>query len=301
MVKRKNDSQRSDYSSKIIKKPVREEIKIKYFLNIFNLILIHKEQIAIIDANYTKNHSNTNIKKEKFNSLSLYKLKIIILNLPIMHFIFALLSSQISSIEINPDYSYIFLKVKNTGNIKILNSGTCSHEQPSPRLPNEIYINDVKKNSTSYSYSFTASPNNITLIWHNPLKAVGCMFLGCKDIIEMDFSHFNTSEINCFAGMFNGCTSLTSLNLSNFDTSQATSITYMFNKCLSLISLDLSNFNTEKVNDDDYFLDGCSSLKYLNLKNAVVYPNFINQIKSLPSFQTIYISNKYINDFKNEN
>ena len=299
MVQRKNDSQRSDYSSKIIKKLVKEEIKIKYFLNIFNLILIHKKQIAIIDANYTKNHSNTNIKKEKFNSLSLYKLKTIILNLPIMHFIFALLSSQISSIQINPDYSYIFLKVKNTGNIKILNSYTCSH--PRPNLPNEIYINDVKENSTSYSYYFTQSPNNVTLIWHNPLKAVGCMFAECKDIIEMDFSYFNTSEINCFAGMFNGCSSLISLNLSNFDTSQATSMKWMFNLCSSLISLDLSNFNTEKVNDDAYFLDGCSSLKYLNLKNAVVHQNFINRIKSLPSFQTIYISNKYINDFKNEN
>ena len=301
MVQRKNDSQRSDYSSKIIKKLVKEEIKIKYFLNIFNLIWIHKKQIAIIDANYTKNHSNTNIKKEKFNSLSLYKLKTIILNLPIMHFIFALLSSQISSIEINPDYSYVFLKVKNTGNINILHSGDCTHPQPSPRLPNEIYINDVKENSTSYSYSFTQSPNNVTLIWHNPLKAVGCMFLDCNDIIEMDFSYFNTSEINCFAGMFNGCSSLTSLNLSNFDTSKATSIKYMFNLCSSLISLDLSNFNTEKVNEDSYFLDGCPNLKYLNLKNAVVHPNFINRIKSISSLKNIYISNKYINDFKNEN
>ena len=48
-------------------------------------------------------------------------------------------------------------------------------------------------------------------------------------------------------------------------------------------------------------MDGCPNLKYLNLKNAVVHLNFINQIKSLPSFQNIYISNKYINDFKNEN
>ena len=301
MVQIKNDSQKSDYLSKIIKELDKEAIKIKYFLNIFNLILIHKKQNEIIDVNYTNNHLNPSIKKEKFNTLSLYKFKTIILKLPIMHFIFALLFSQIFSIQINPDYSYIFLKVNKTGNIKILESGTCSHEQPSPRLPNEIYINDVKKNSRSYSYSFTASPNNITLIWHNPLKAVGCMFLGCKDIIEMDFSHFKTSEINCFAGMFNGCSSLTSLNLSNFDTSQATSITYMFNKCSSLISLDLSNFNTEKVNDDDSFMDGCSSLKYLNIKNAVVHQNFINRIKSLPSFQNIYISNKYINDFKNEN
>ena len=181
-----------------------------------------------------------------------------------------------------------------------MNSGGCASEQPSPRLPNEIYINDVKENSSSYSYYFTQSPNNVTLIWHNPLKAVGCMFADCNDIIEMDFSYFNTSEIKCFDGMFNGCSSLTSLNLSNFDTSLATSMIYMFNRCSSLISLDLSNFNAEKVNEDSYFLDGCPNLKYLNLKNAVVHLNFINQIKSLPSFQNIYISNKYINDFKNE-
>ena len=216
-----------------------------------------------------------------------------------MYFIILFLLNRICSIQINPEYSYIFLKVRGTGNINILYSGSCTHQQPSPRLPNEVYINEAKKNDISYSYSFTQSPNNITLIWYKPLNATGCMFFHCRNIIEMDLSLFKTSEITCFAGMFNGCSSLTSLNLSNFDTSQATSIFYMFNDCSSLISIDLSNFNTEKVTDGNSVFSGCSSLKYLNLKNAVLNSSFINQINSL-SLKGIIISDKYISYFKNQ-
>ena len=300
MVQRKNDSKKSDYFSKI-KEITKDNIKMRYIPNKckFNLILIYTAQTENIKTNYIEKQIAQFIKKDKFNSLSLYKLKVIIYNLQIMYFIILFLLNRICSIQINPEYSYIFLKVRGTGNIKILHSDKCTHEQPSPRLPNEVYINEAKKNDISYSYSFTQSPNNITLIWYKPLNATGCMFFHCRNIIEMDLSLFKTSEITCFAGMFNGCSSLTSLNLSNFDTSQATSIYYMFKNCSSLISIDLSNFNTEKVTDGNSVFSGCSSLKYLNLKNAVLNTNFINQINSL-SLKSINISYKYISYFKNQ-
>ena len=41
-----------------------------------------------------------------------------------------------------------------------------------------------------------------------------------KNITEIDFSNFDTSEVNGMTEMFSGCTSLTSINFENFNTSK---------------------------------------------------------------------------------
>ena len=44
------------------------------------------------------------------------------------------------------------------------------------------------------------------------------MFCECKSLISLDFSNFNTQNVNDMKFMFSNCISLISLNLSNFDT-----------------------------------------------------------------------------------
>ena len=302
MKQKKDNSRNSKFFSNGVQKVTTNGNKHKFTHNnkASNLLYISFEQTEKTNSNYI-NKANLVLKKEKFNNLSVvkFKFKTLIYNLRIINFIFLILLNQISCVEINPEYSYIILKVKGIGNKYILRSGSCTHPQPNPRLPDEVYINEEKMSNRNFYYNFANSTNNVTLIWYQPLIATGCMFLGCSDIIEMDLFHFKTSEITCFAGMFNGCSSLTSLNLSNFNTSRATSMIYLFNNCRSLISLDLSNFNTENVNDDNYIFSGCSNIEYVNLKNSVLNNNFLNQISSL-SLKNIYISDKYINKLTNK-
>ncbi len=50
------------------------------------------------------------------------------------------------------------------------------------------------------------------------------MFSGCNNIIEMDLSKFDTSQVDIMTDMFLGCSSLTSINLSNIKTSRVTPI-----------------------------------------------------------------------------
>ena len=82
MVQRKNDSKKSDYCSKF-KELNKDKIKIRYIPNkyLFNLILIYTAQTENIKTNYIEKQIAQFIKKDKFNSLSLYKLKEIIYNL----------------------------------------------------------------------------------------------------------------------------------------------------------------------------------------------------------------------------
>ena len=88
-----------------------------------------------------------------------------------------------------------------------------------------------------------------------------------KNILEIDLSNFDTSEVTNMGGMFYGMSNLTSLNLSNFDTSQVTNMSLMFSRMSSLTSLNLSNFDTSKVTNMSDMFNSMPNLTSLNLSN----------------------------------
>ena len=88
-----------------------------------------------------------------------------------------------------------------------------------------------------------------------------------RNILEIDLSNFDTSEVTNMGEMFYGMSNLTSLNLSNFDTSQVTNMGLMFSRMSSLTSLNLSNFDTSKVTNMSDMFNSMSNLTSLNLSN----------------------------------
>ena len=88
-----------------------------------------------------------------------------------------------------------------------------------------------------------------------------------KNILEIDLSNFDTSQVTYMRGMFTGTRSLTTLNLSNFDTSKVMYMEGMFYGMTNLASLNLSNFNTSKVMNMDFMFLGMTNLTTLNLSN----------------------------------
>ena len=88
-----------------------------------------------------------------------------------------------------------------------------------------------------------------------------------KNILELDLSNFDTSQVTYMQSMFFGMSNLTTLNLSNFDTSKVTNMQYMFSEMSSLTSLNLSSFNTSNVTDMNNVFKHVSSLTSLNLSS----------------------------------
>ena len=88
-----------------------------------------------------------------------------------------------------------------------------------------------------------------------------------KNILEIDLSNFDTSEVTNMSNMFYGMSNLTTLNLSNFDTSKVTDMSLMFYDMRNLTSLNLSNFDTSKVTDMHNMFYGMSNLTTLNVSN----------------------------------
>ena len=174
----------------------------------------------------------------------------------------------IINIKVCDSYQEINITIKGTGEQKILN-------EESINQPNHILINGILQNYTGYYvYNLIENINIISIRWDNKLTSCNYMFHSLNNIIEFDFSNFDTSEVTDMDGMFENLNSLKILDLSNFNTSSVKNIDCMFNGCSSLLSLNLNIFDTLNV---EYFFSGmfgeCNSLIYLNLYSFIITDN----------------------------
>jgi len=87
------------------------------------------------------------------------------------------------------------------------------------------------------------------------------MDCGCKNLISLDLSNFDTSNVTNMSFMLCGCSSLKEINLSNkFNTNKVINMESMIIGCKNLNSLDLSNFDVSKVTNMNKMFEFCPSL-----------------------------------------
>ena len=123
-------------------------------------------------------------------------------------------------------------------------------------VPDEIYVNDIYQNETSfYVYNLVNEINNVTIL-----------FFRCNSLISLDLRTFSTSKVEEMQNMFYECISLKYLDVSSFNTSLVKNMGNMFGFCRSITSLDLSNFDTSSVSNFAYMFSYCQSLKVIKFK-----------------------------------
>ena len=238
-------------------------------------------------------HIKRRLINKKNNNIIRYKISFtnsIIICLVIIFSCIQMIFSNNKLSIVKSQFSNITLKIIGTGSKKVFSS---SNNFNKSYYPNMIYINGEKQPSIQNSYDLNLTENNVELIWNNSINYCRDMFRECIDIIKIDLSNFNTSNVINMVTMFMDCSKLISLNLSNFDTSKVTKMDSMFRNCPELLSLDLSyfdtsnvismgalfyqssklysidlsSFNTSKVTNMGSMFSGCSSLNSLNLSN----------------------------------
>ena len=74
----------------------------------------------------------------------------------------------------------------------------------------------------------------IILKFKNNLTSAKYMFLGCKNIIDIDLSSFDTRNITSMCGMFQDCNNINSIDLSSFDTQKVNDMQCMLYNCTNL-------------------------------------------------------------------
>ena len=90
------------------------------------------------------------------------------------------------------------------------------------------------------------------------------MFCRCSKLASLDLSPLDTSNVTDMGGLFTNCSSLTSLDLSPLDTSNVTDFS-MFSGCSGLTSLDLSPLDTSSATDMGGMFANCTGLASLDL------------------------------------
>ena len=179
-----------------------------------------------------------------------------------LYLIFSSLDAEFNQRKYLVNSSYIILKNKGKSNDILYYSF-----YPKPDI---IFVNGNTEEYNFYNYKIASGSgiNTYKLVWNEELNDTSSMFYRyCTDIVEIDLSNFDSSQVTDMSLMFWICSSLTSLNLNNFKTSKTTKMIKMFESCSSLKSLDLSSFDTSQCINMVEMFSSCSSLKTLDLSN----------------------------------
>lgn len=135
------------------------------------------------------------------------------------------------------------------------------------------------RSSTSNEWPWYQYRDNIisASILSTDMTDVSCMFSGCSNLVSVDLSNLDTSNVTTMNRMFENCSSLVNLDLSGLNTSKVTDIGSMFYRCSKLVSLNLSGVDGSKwMNTIDIFND-CDALSIiqcpLNLQISIATPS----------------------------
>ena len=119
------------------------------------------------------------------------------------------------------------------------------------------------------------------------------MFYGMSNLTNLNLSNFDTSKVTDMAGMFANMPNLVTLNLSSFDTSKVIVMNSMFYNMSRLTALDLSNFNTPQVTDMNHMFYNTSNLTALNLSSfdTSKVKNMAHMFHEMSKLTTLNLSN----------
>ena len=191
----------------------------------------------------------------------------------VFYFLCKLLIFSISSKENNnkrklQTHQNIILKVLEEGEQEIISSKF----EKKPIIVE--YINEYSELTSlqinNNKINIPSKNGQIILKWNDLLENLNQMFYNLTNIVEIDFSNFDTSKVGYMISMFENCTNLKTINFrENFITTAVKSMEKMFANCLSLVSLDLSKFCTSKVTSMSSLFSHCESLIYLDISEFI--------------------------------
>jgi len=168
--------------------------------------------------------------------------------------------------DINKDDIEIFINYKK---IKIINE----EDKFSWIFPTEgiytIIIIFHKKLTTCYEMFWGINIININLSNFDDSQIGSCckMFCQCNKLKKLNFGLLHFSKSNNFDSMFFGCENLTELNVSYFNTKNSISFSSMFRGCSKLTEINVSNFNSSKCENIHAMFEGCENITEIDLLN----------------------------------
>lgn len=152
----------------------------------------------------------------------------------------------------------------------------------------EFYENDEEYDPEENEYDFLAYHylGDTKVVPVMPINATSCFRMFAKfhgSVTSIDFSKFNTCNIEDMCYMFEGSKYLVFLDLSSFNMENVKALHCMFRGCISLSNLVISNWSLNEVQKLYYMFEMCISLKKLDLSNWK-----LNTTHKVDAFGTFY-------------
>ena len=134
--------------------------------------------------------------------------------------------------------------------------------------PDEIIIegNPYSLSEKNTIMNLTNYENIIKMRWNSPLTDCWRMFTGLSNLIEIDLTNFDFSEVTRMNTMFQNCLNLEYIKFNNNIENKLIvgDMSYMFDNCRSLKNLDLSKLDTFKLKKMSQTFSNCWLLTSLN-------------------------------------
>jgi surface protein len=158
-------------------------------------------------------------------------------------------------------------------------------------------INNTTIDEIDNFYKFSKIGNyHVEITFNKKLETMQEIFNYCFDIVELDLSGIDTSQVTSMKYAFHGCHKLKNIIFENFNTSSVTDMSYMFSECHSLKSLNLHHFNTSLVQDLSFMFDNSSKLEYVNVSSF----NTKNVFKMQYMFHLCNLTSLHVANFNTE-
>ena len=106
---------------------------------------------------------------------------------------------------------------------------------------------------------------NIKIIFNKKLCSCAGLFYRCDNVIEIDMSKFDCTNVLSCKLMFYRCSKLKKINFGKLDFSLVTRFYGMFDECCNLVDLDVTNFNTKNSKSFSYMFSFCKNLKKIDV------------------------------------
>ncbi len=144
--------------------------------------------------------------------------------------------------------------------------GEDSAERLEEIITTSYFLNNVEIKPTKIEFKEAFKPKFTNLNFVRYSSKRGIFAYGNLDNKEVDFSHFDTSNITDMASAFESTRSK-KLDLSSFDTSKVTTMSSMFMNSHDIEELDLRSFTFESLESAQYMFHAADHLRTLKISS----------------------------------
>ena len=184
-------------------------------------------------------------RKRRQRNYSLLSLQTILFLILLSHLSVRILSQTTSST--------IILTITGTGTQRLIN------ERYKDSIT-EVSVGEEVKNTCKDTCDLDGTRIAVTLKISGRLQSCSIMFQDQLNIIEVDLSGFDASEVTEMNGMFQGCYNLEKITFHGMNTSLVYNMDNTFQGCTRLITVDFQNLDISKLRIVSYMFSECRAL-----------------------------------------